>query len=99
MRKKPQERKRGQIERRGDDRYLVRVFLGRKADGTRNYSSKTVRGTFKTAERELTKLLSEIDTGTFVEPVKQPLQEYLEHWLESTMRLKVSPRTLEDYRG
>lgn len=99
MKKKAPPRSRGQIIRRGDDRYLIRVFLGRRVDGRRNYRSKTIRGTYKVAEREMTKLLREIDTGTYVEPVKESLQEYLKQWLDSTMRLKVSPRTLEDYGG
>jgi integrase len=99
MKKQAAQRSRGQIICRGDDRYLIRLFLGRRPDGSRNYRSKTVRGTYKIADRELTKLLREIDTGTYVEPVKQSLQSYLEQWLVTTMSLKVSPRTLEDYES
>jgi len=40
-----------QIEKRGMNRYLVRVFLGRDGvDGKRRYHSRMIRGTKKQAE-------------------------------------------------
>jgi integrase len=95
--RKKAERSRGQVIRKGDDRYLIRVFVGRQLDGKRKYCSRTVSGTIRTAERELTKVLREIDTQTFVEPCKQTLAEYVEQWLTSSIRLTVSGRTAEDY--
>ena len=92
------ERKRGQITRRGDNRYLIRIYLGRNPDGTRKYSARIVVGTYKNAERALTKALRECDTGTYVEPSRQTLREYLTSWLESFAKMAVSPRTYEDYR-
>lgn len=91
------ERNRGQIIRRGDDRYLVRIYLGRREDGKRRYSARIVSGTYKCAERELTKALRELDTGSYVEPSKQTLREHLTSWLDNFARLAVSPRTHEDY--
>jgi integrase len=95
MTKKADTRSRGQIERRGDSKFLVRVYLGR-VDGKRKYSSRVTEGTYRMAEQELTKMLREIDTQSFVEPAKMTVKEYLTQWLEG--RVDVKPRTLRGYR-
>jgi hypothetical protein len=43
-------RRAGQIVKRGEDRYLIRVFLGRGADGKRLYHNHTFHGTKKNAQ-------------------------------------------------
>jgi hypothetical protein len=47
----------GQIIRRGDNVWLVRVFVGRRADGKRQYQNHTVRGLKKEAQAWLTDAL------------------------------------------
>lgn len=43
----------GQIIKRGDNKFLVRVFLGRDDQtGKRNYFNKTIRGTKKDAQQQ-----------------------------------------------
>ena len=51
----------------------------------------------KDAERELTKLLHELDTGGYVEPHKLSVAEYLECWLADYVAHAVSPKTAERY--
>lgn len=97
--RKKRPRGRGQIVERGPERYLVRVYIGRDRANRRRYSSRTVRGTYGAAQRALTKALREVDAGTFVEPCRQTLAEYLERWLETVAKLSVADRTLEDYRA
>lgn len=92
----PSPRGRGSITRRGDNKYLVRVYRGTGADGTRRYSAKTVRGTISQAKQERTRMLRDIDRGAFVEPSKRTLQEYLNEWLDG--KTDISARTLLDYR-
>ena len=41
----------------------------------------------------------EIDTSTFVEPTQLSVAEYLAQWLQNSAGPRVSPRTLEGYRG
>lgn len=94
MAKKTQ-RSRGQIEPRGDKKYLVRVYIGQDPSGKRKYSSKIVNGTYKQAEGELTKMLREVDTQTFVEPAKQTVQEFLAGWLKG--KHGIATKTLLDY--
>lgn len=44
-------------------------------------------------------MLSDINKGRFIEPIKTTLGEYLETWLEKTCRANVAERTFEDYEG
>ena len=57
---------RGQLIRRGEMKWLVRVYLGRDEKGGRQYSAKTVEGTANAAQRELAKMLRDSDTKTLV---------------------------------
>ncbi|HYE72528.1 MAG TPA: integrase [Blastocatellia bacterium] len=58
----------GQIIKRGENTWLVRIFTGRDESGKRHYHNHTVRGTKKDAQTYLTAKLREKDTGTFIEP-------------------------------
>ncbi len=74
---KREERGRGTITRTGENKWQVRVYRGLDGAGKRMYSAKTIRGTFKQADQERTRMLSEMDRGTFVAPAKETLREYL----------------------
>lgn len=86
----------GQIIKRGDSTYMVRVYLGEEA-GKRKYHNKTIRGNRKDAERYLNKALREKDLGEFVEPSRQLISEYLDTWLETAVKIRVRERTYTDY--
>jgi integrase len=88
----------GQIIKRGDNTWLVRVFTGRDADGKRRYINKTVKGRRKDAQAYLSETLTKISTGTFIEPVKLTLKEYLDEWLDTAVSPRVRERTLSDYK-
>jgi integrase len=89
----------GQIINRGDDTWLVRIFRGRDSQGRRTYLNKTIKGKKKDAETFLSQTLAAISTGTFVEPSLLTLSEYLDKWLESGARPRVSERTFADYKA
>ena len=89
----------GQIIPRGEDTWLVRIFMGRDGNGKRRYLNKTVRGKKKAAQDYLSKTLTAISTGTFVEPSPLTLSEYLDKWLEAAARPRVSRRTADGYAG
>jgi integrase len=101
-RKKVEKRSRGQIEQRGDKRWLVRVFIGSAKDEggkrKRRYSSKIVVGTYKQAEQVMTGMLTEIDKNEYIPPTKQTLQQFMEHWFENTAKLRVSEGALLSYK-
>lgn len=87
----------GQIIKRGDDTWLVRIFMGRDAQGTRRYMNKTIKGKKKDAEAYLRKTATSISTGTFVEPSALSVSEYLDRWLHTVARHRVRERTFFDY--
>lgn len=89
----------GQLIQRGERTWLVRVFTGRDGTGKRRYHNHTIRGTKKDAQKYLNGKLREIDLGIFIEPSTMSLNAYLDKWLESVARPRVSRRTAEGYAG
>lgn len=87
--------RRGQMVPKGDKKWLLRIYLGRDGAGKRNYSSKTFDGTTAQARQELTKMLRELDTETFVKPSKRTVKDYLSSWLDQKANLEV--KTKLDY--
>src|SRR5215469_11577168 len=86
----------GHITRRGAHSWRIKFKAGRNAAGERITRYVTVRGTKRDAQRELIRLLAEVENGTVVDPSKVTVAEYLREWLDSTSDL--SPKTLERYR-
>lgn len=87
----------GQMIRRGERKFLVRIFLGRDATGKKRYFSKLIHGGQKDAQKYLNAALRDKDLGVFVEPASMSLNQYLDKWLESVARPRVSERTGYDY--
>ena len=88
-------RRSGQITARGERKWLVRWYVSVDAKGKRRYSSKIVHGTKRDAQSFLNSVLRNQDLGTYVEPNKMTLDEYLDRWLRS--KHSVSARTRETY--
>ena len=58
-------RKVGQIIARGDQRWLIRVYLGRDRETKkRNYHNRTIHGSMREAQAYLTRKSHERDLGT-----------------------------------
>ncbi len=89
----------GQIIKRGDKTWVVRIFMGRDANGKRRYLNKTIRGTKKKADTYLNKTLTEISAGTFVESSPTSVEEYLKKWLETAARPRLRDNTYREYAG
>ncbi len=66
-----------------------------RVHATFDNEQRTVRGTYKDAQRELTRLLGAADAGTHVDPSQMTLAEYLHAWFEGAP--KVSLKTAERY--
>jgi hypothetical protein len=67
-----------------------------EATGRRNARWATVKGTRQDAQRELTRLLAAVDSGTLPEPSKATVAEYLREWFDNDHDL--APKTRERYR-
>jgi len=87
----------GQIIKRGDKTWLVRVFTGRDGNGKRCYRNKTIKGNKKDAETYLSATLTQISAGTLVEPLKLTVGEYLDQWLTTAAKPRLRERTFDDY--
>ena len=94
---------RGSIRQRSrvrKDSWTVQVYMGTDSEtGKKRYHSESVKGTKVRAQRRLTELLRQMDTGTFVEPSNLTVGEYLRQWLREYAETHVRQRTLEGYRG
>lgn len=87
----------GQLIKRGENCWLVRIFQGRDANGKRRYFNKTIHGTKRDAQKYLTASLRDKDLGVFVEPANMPLNDYLDKWLETAAKPRVAPPTFNNY--
>ena len=65
--------------------------------GARKTRYATVRGNKKDAQLELHRLLTQIGDGSFIEPAKVTVSEYLETWL-SVHQHRISAKTFQRYR-
>lgn len=89
----------GQITKRNENTWLVRIFLGRDANGKRRIFNKTIHGSKKDAQKYLNAKLREKDLGVFVEPASMPLNDFLDRWLEEIAKHKLRQRTFETYKS
>ncbi len=87
----------GHIRRRGKRSWAIVFDLGRDSSGRRRQKWHTVHGTKCDAERELTRLLNDRNTGAYVEPSRMTVREYLQQWLKDCAQHTVSPKTFERY--
>ena len=89
---------RGSIIKRGKSSYTIVLNLGTDPQtGKRKQQWVSVKGTKKEAEKRLSELLHQLDTGTFMRPTKTTLAEYLERWLKDYVWPNLAPRTAEGY--
>jgi integrase len=72
----------GQIIKRGDNTWLVRIFLGRDSGGKRTYLNKTIHGTKKVAQAFVREKERARDLGLPLEALNITFNEYLDRWLK-----------------
>ena len=88
----------GQIINRGENTWCVRVYMGRDPKtNKRRYANETVKGTKKDAQRVLTRLERERDTGTYVDPSKLTVDSFLDQWLEAAAKPRLRANTYMGY--
>ena len=82
------------------DSWTVQIYLAvDPTTGKKRYRSEAVKGTKAQAQRRLTELLRQVDTGTYTKPSPLTVAEYLGQWMRDYAETHVSRRTLEGYRG
>jgi integrase len=86
----------GHIRQRGRESWELKWDAGRDATGQRITKTKTVRGAKRDAQRELRRILDAVESGTFADPGKVTLGEWLDTWLAGR-RHTIAPKTAERY--
>lgn len=89
----------GHIRQQGKKSWEIKFDLGRDpVTGRRITKYVSFRGTKRDAERELTRLLSTRNEGTYVDPTKMSVAEYLRHWLDSDVDRRLAAKTAQRHR-
>ena len=90
----------GHIRQQGEGSWELKFDLGRDpVSGRRITKYVTFRGTKRKAQEELTRFLSQRNEGSYVEPTKMTVAQYLHHWLEADIDRRVATRTAARHRG
>jgi integrase len=90
----------GHIRQQGKGSWELKFDLGRDPlTGKRVTKYATFRGTKRKAQEELTRLLAQRNEGSYVDPTKMTVAEYLRHWLAADIDRRVAGRTAARHRG
>jgi integrase len=73
------------------------IQVGHYENGRPRYKWTTVKGGKREAQRELNRLLAEMQAGAYVEPSRLTLAQYLDRWLADYAKTNVSDKTYEGY--
>lgn len=85
----------GHIRKRGN-KYAIVVDLGRDHNGKRKQKWFSGYDRKKDAEKDLPRILNEINQGTFIEPSNETFKTYLEKWIRNK-KTQIKPTTLDNY--
>ena len=87
----------GHVRKRGRN-WSVVVDVWCAENGKRKQKWISGFKTKKEAEKELARVLNDIVDGTYVEPSKVTVSEYLRRWLEDSVKIDVTQATYEQYK-
>ena len=88
----------GSIRKRSDGRWEARFTTGFDP-ATGKQVQKSVYGkTQKEVREKLTQITVDLDDGTYMEPAKETVAEWMDIWLETYVKYSVKPYTLDAYQ-
>ncbi|NPV80679.1 MAG: site-specific integrase [Firmicutes bacterium] len=88
---------RGHLEKRYDSSWTIIIEAGRDpATGKRKRIVRSFKGNKRDAEKEMVRLINELEKGIYVEPSNMSLAEWLYQWLDTRKR-SLSPKTRRRY--
>ncbi|HEX76206.1 MAG TPA: site-specific integrase [Dehalococcoidia bacterium] len=93
---------RGHIVKRSKNKGTWSIVIELDRDSTtgkRRQKWFTLQGSHKDAKKKLTELLHQLDTGSYIEPSKTTMAEYLEYWLAEYVKPNLSPKGYERYES
>jgi integrase len=86
----------GHIRERSPGHWAIILDVRDATTGKRRRRWHSFHGTKRQAQIECARLISEMKGGTYVEPSKMTLAQFLERWLDN-VKPRISPRTHERY--
>jgi integrase len=86
----------GHIRQRSPGRWAIVIDLRDPATGKRRRKWHKFAGTTRKAQDECSRLISEMQRGTYLEPNKTTVAQFLDVWL-ADVKQRVSPKTYERY--
>jgi len=86
----------GHIRERSPGHWAIVLDVRDPDTGKRKRKWHSFRGTKRQAQNENARLISELNGGTYLEPNKTTVAQFLDRWLDD-IRSKVAPRTHERY--
>jgi integrase len=86
----------GHIRERSPGHFAIVLETRDPATGNRRRRWHSFIGTKREAQIECARLISEMSAGTYLEPAKMTLAQFLEQWL-ANIKASVSPRSHERY--
>ena len=90
---------RGTLKQRSKGIWTIILDAGRDpATGKRRQQWHTVKGTKREAQKRLTELLHEVDTGLYIKPAQVTVDTFLRQWLQDYAANRVRSTTLEGYQ-
>lgn len=90
----------GYLSKRGKDSWTLQISAGfDPLTGKRRRITRTVKGTKAEAQRALTQLQAQIDSGVDLPPGKITVADVLDRWLKTHALQNCAPRTYRRYEG
>jgi integrase len=86
----------GHLKERSPGHWAIILDLPDPKTGKRRRKWHSFKGTKRQAQTECARLISEMDSGEYVEPSKLTLSQFFERWLKH-IKPNVTPRTHERY--
>jgi integrase len=86
----------GHIRERSPGHWAIVLDIRDPETGRRKRKWHSFEGTKRAAQTECSRLITAVNGGSYAEPSKLKLGEFLETWLES-VRAQLAPRTFERY--
>ena len=88
----------GTIRKRADGRWEARFTTGFDPASGKQVQKSIYGKTQKEVREKLAQITTELDDGTYMEPTKNTVEEWLDTWLETYVKYSVKPYTLDAYQ-
>ncbi len=88
----------GTIRKRTDGRWEARFTTGFDPTTGKQVQKSIYGKTQKEVREQLSQTIAELDAGTYLEPSKETVGQWLDTWLETYVTYSVKPYTVDSYR-